>query len=348
MQSGSCGSGDVRVVVTDVQRFSVHDGPGIRTLVFFKGCPLRCRWCHNPETQRAEPEIRFQPARCIGCGACTRNCVHGAHVFIPHAEFAESAEFSGRGSGEAEPPPVEPGTCEPANLRTSPGGVIRHRFDRSKCIACGACAAACPSGALERVGEERSVADLVAAALRDAPFYGRDGGITISGGEPLAQPDALFALLAAAREAGLSTCVETCGAFDPASAPRLVALADTVLFDLKDTDAARLRENTGADLDAILRTLRALDAAGANLALRCVLVPGVNLRESHARGVADVFRSLAHARSVELLPYHAFGAGKAESIGRSQRLFETPDPAAVDAFAHVLRDAGVPVKAPAT
>lgn len=295
-----------RAVVTDVQRFSVHDGPGIRTLVFFKGCPLRCRWCHNPETQRPEPEIRFQPARCIGCGACEKVCPRGAQ-------------------------------------RRGPG---RDAFDRTRCVACGACAAACPSGALERVGEERNVADLVAVALRDAPFYGRDGGLTVSGGEPLAQPDALFALLAAAREAGLTTCVETCGAFDPALAPRLAALADTVLFDLKDTDAARLRENTGADLDAILRTLRALDAAGAILALRCILVPGVNLRESHARGVADVFRSLSRARFVELLPYHAFGAGKAESLGRSQHTFETPSPADLAAFAAVLRDAGVPVKAP--
>ena len=295
-----------RAVVTDVQRFSVHDGPGIRTLVFFKGCPLRCRWCHNPETQRPAPEIRFWPARCIGCGACEKACPRGAQR---------------RGLG-------------------------RDAFDRAKCVACGACAATCPSGALERVGEERSVADLVALALRDAPFYGRDGGLTVSGGEPLAQPDALFALLAAAREAGLTACVETCGAFDPALAPRLAALADTVLFDLKDTDAARLRENTGADLDAILRTLRALDAAGANLALRCVLVPGVNLRESHARGVADVFRSLSRARFVELLPYHALGSGKAESLGRTQHTFETPSPADLDAFARVLRDAGVPVKAP--
>ena len=295
-----------RAVVTDVQRFSVHDGPGIRTLVFFKGCPLRCRWCHNPETQRPAPEIRFQPARCIGCGACERACPRGAQ-------------------------------------RRGPG---RDAFDRSLCVACGACAAACPSGALERVGEERSVADLVAVALRDAPFYGLDGGLAVSGGEPLAQPDALFALLAAAREAGLSTCVETCGAFDPALAPRLAALADTILFDLKDTDAARLRENTGADLDAILRTLRALDAAGANLALRCVLVPGVNLCPSHARGIAEIFRSLAHARSVELLPYHALGTGKAESLGHTQRTFPIPSPADLAAFAAVLRDAAVPVKAP--
>ena len=291
--------------VTDVQRFSAHDGPGIRTVVFLKGCPLRCAWCHNPETQRAEPEIRFVAARCIGCGACAATCPHGAH------------------------------RCSPERV-----------FDRSKCIACGACAATCPAGALERVGEERSVAELLGLVRRDAPFYGREGGLTLSGGEPMAQPEGALALLAAAREAGIGTCVETCGAFDPAFAPRLASLADTVLFDLKDTDAARLRENTGADLDAILRTLRALDAAGANLALRCVLVPGVNLRESHARGVADVFRSLSRALFVEILPYHALGVGKAESLGRSQCAFPIPSPADLAAFARVLRDAGVPVKAP--
>ena len=304
-------------IVTDVQRFSVHDGPGIRTIVFFKGCPLRCRWCHNPETQRAEPEIRFQPARCIGCGTCTQSCKRGAHVFVSHAESAENAELRGG---------------------------LGHLFDRSCCVACGSCAAACPAGALERVGEERSIADLVAIALRDAPFYGRDGGITVSGGEPLAQPDALFALLVAAREAGITTCVETCGAFDPTLAPRLAALADTILFDLKDTDEARLRVNTGADLDAILRTLRALDAAGANLALRCVLIPGVNLCDAHAHGIVDIFRTLVHARSVELLPYHALGAGKAESLGREQRVYPVPTVADLDAFADVLRANSVPLR----
>ena len=292
-----------RAIVTDVQRFSVHDGPGIRTVVFLKGCPLRCRWCHNPETQRAAPEIRFQPARCIGCGACEKACPRGARR----------------------------------------RGGWRDAFDRARCVACGACAAACPTGALERVGEKKSVGELVALALRDAPFYGRDGGLTVSGGEPLAQPDALFALLVAAREAGMTTCVETCGAFDAALAPRLAALADTVLFDLKDTDAARLRANTGADLGAILATLRALDAAGANLALRCVLVPGVNLCEAHARGVAEVFRALSRARYAELLPYHALGAGKAESLGRAQRVYETPAPAALAAFAAILRESDVPV-----
>ena len=253
--------------VTDVQQFSVHDGPGIRTVVFLKGCPLRCAWCHNPETQRAAPEIRRVPS---------------------------------------------PG---------SPGGVRE-----------------------ELVGRDVPVAELFDLVRRDAPFYGREGGLTLSGGEPMAQPEGSLALLAAAREAGIGTCIETCGAFDPVLAPRLAALADLVFFDLKDAEAVRLRENTGADLAAILRTLRALDDAGAGLALRCVLVPGVNLLESHARAVADVFRSLRHARCVELLPYHPWGVDKAVQTGRTQRVFETPKVAAVDAFASVLRDAGVPVK----
>ncbi|MBQ6102835.1 MAG: radical SAM protein, partial [Kiritimatiellae bacterium] len=250
-----------------MQQFSVHDGPGIRTVAFLKGCPLRCAWCHNPETQRAAPEIRRVPS---------------------------------------------PG---------SPGGVRE-----------------------ELVGRDVPVAELLDLVRRDAPFYGREGGLTLSGGEPMAQPEGALALLAAAREAGIGTCVETSGAFDPALAPCLAALADLVFFDLKDTDEARFRENTGGDLAAVLRTLRALDDAGADLALRCVLVPGVNLLKSHARAVADVFRSLRYARCVELLPYHLWGVDKAVQTGRTQRVFETPDPAAVDAFARVLRDAGVPVK----
>ena len=258
---------DRTIRVTDVQQFSVHDGPGIRTVVFLKGCPLCCAWCHNPETQRAAPEIRRVPS---------------------------------------------PG---------SPGGVRE-----------------------ELVGRDVPIAELLDLVRRDAPFYGREGGLTLSGGEPMVQPEGSLALLAAAREAGIGTCVETCGAFDPALVPRLAALADLVFFDLKDTDEARFRENTGGDLAAVLRTLRALDDAGADLALRCVLVPGVNLLESHARAVADVFRSLRHARCVELLPYHPWGVDKAVQTGRTQRVFETPDPAAVAAFVRVLREAGVPVK----
>ena len=289
--------------VADVQRFSMHDGPGLRTVVFLKGCPLRCRWCHNPETQSAKVEIRFVASRCIGCGACAAACPRAAQRCTPERSI-----------------------------------------DRARCIACGACAGACPAGALEIVGRDRAIDEILDEVRRDAAFYGRDGGLTLSGGEPMAQPDGALALLAAARSSGISTCVETCGAFAPTLAPRLAELADTILFDVKDSDTARLRDNTGADADAILATLRALDDAGAELALRCVLVPGVNLVAGHAKGVAELFRSLRHARFVELLPYHPWGVDKASQTGRVQHVYETPATGDIESFATILLGEGVSVK----
>jgi pyruvate formate lyase activating enzyme len=289
--------------VADVQRFSMHDGPGLRTVVFLKGCPLRCRWCHNPEMQSAGPEIRFVARRCIGCGLCATACPRAAQRCAPERSI-----------------------------------------DRSRCIACGACVGACPAGALEIVGRDRAIEDILDEVRRDAAFYGRDGGLTLSGGEPMAQPEGALALLVAARTSGISTCVETCGAFDPTLAPRLAELADTILFDVKDTDPARLRDNTGADADAILATLRALDGAGGELALRCVLVPGVNLVGSHAKGVANLFRSLRRARFVELLPYHPWGVDKASQTGRDQPVYETPAPGDIESFASILLNESIPVK----
>ena len=289
--------------VTDVQRFSMHDGPGLRTVVFLKGCPLHCRWCHNPESQSDKIEIRFVASRCIGCGACAAACPRAAQRCAPEREI-----------------------------------------DRSRCIACGTCAGACPAGALEIVGRDRAIGDILDEVRRDAAFYGRDGGLTLSGGEPMAQPEGALALLAAAKASGIPTCVETCGAFAPTLAPRLAELADMILFDVKDTDPARLRDNTGADADTILATLHALDVAGAKLALRCVLVPGVNLVESHAKGVANLFRSLRRARFVELLPYHPWGVDKASQTGRVQPVYETPAQGDMESFASILLDEGVPVK----
>ena len=294
---------DTVLRVSDIQRFSMHDGPGLRTVVFLKGCPLRCAWCHNPEMQSGRPEMRFVARRCIGCGACAAVCPNGAQQCAPE--------------------------------RT---------FDRRRCGVCGACAAACPAGALEFIGRDRTIEDILAEILRDTPFYGREGGVTLSGGEPMAQAEGALALLAAAKGVGLSTCVETCGAFDPDLAPRLAEFADTILFDMKDTDAARLRENTGADLGAILATLRALDCAGADLALRCVLVPGVNLDERHARKMAELSRSLRHVRFAELLPYHPWGVDKALQTGRTQHVYDSPDPGETEVFASVLLAEGVPVK----
>lgn len=196
--------------VFDIQRFCVHDGPGIRTTVFLKGSPLRCLWCHNPEGLSPHPELSFLADRCLACGACLSSCPQGAHELSPNAG---------------------------------------HRIARDRCRACGACAAVCPAGALEMVGQDMTVQQVLAEALRDRAFYrAAGGGITLSGGEPLLQPRFAAAVLQAAKAESLHTAIETCGAGGEEQWVGLLPYADRVLFDLKETEPQRHRQYTGAPL----------------------------------------------------------------------------------------------------
>lgn len=291
-------------VITDVQRFCMRDGPGVRTTVFFKGCPLRCKWCHNPETQSFHPQLMFTPTACLSCGACVAVCKNAAHRLTPAREV-----------------------------------------DFSRCAACGKCATVCPSGALTISGKRVTVAELMETVKKDAAFYGEDGGLTVSGGEPTAQPEALLALLEAAKNAGISTAIETCGVFPECLVGDLCRLTELFLFDVKDTDAGRLKENTGANRETVLTNLRAIDAAGGKTALRCIVIPDVNTDEPHRRNVTELYRSLSHCLYVELLPYHPYGNAKAERIGVAKpALYRTPEKEEILAFAESLRASGVRVK----
>ena len=205
------------------------------------------------------------------------------------------------------------------------------------------CTAACPSKALEEVSKPMSVDEILEKVLQDKVFYRRRGGLTVSGGEPTFQKG-VVELLSRTREAGVSTAVETCGAFAPSMVPQLAACTDLFLYDLKDTDAARLKENTGASLGAVLENLRALDALGAKTVLRCVLIPEVNLNDAHANKVAEVFASLKNCEYVELLPYHPYGLSKSAQLGREGVQYRQPEPEEVQSFAAALRKEAVPVK----
>ncbi|NLX04679.1 MAG: glycyl-radical enzyme activating protein [Phycisphaerae bacterium] len=261
--------------IFDIQRFSLHDGPGIRTTVFLKGCPLRCLWCHNPESQKREREISFIPDRCIGCGWCFEACPGAAHV-----------------------------------LRNG-----RHVLLREFCGGCGACAEGCYSGAIEVIGREMTVEDVLADVVRDRPFYDGGGGVTISGGEPMMQFEFTRALLRAAREAGVHTCLDTCGFAPTGSFMELLDGVDLFLYDLKDTDPERHLQTTGGPLEPILANLAAIDAAGGRIILRCPLIPDVNDDEGHLRGIADVANSLKNVIAVDLHPYHPFGRSKVARLG---------------------------------
>ena len=275
--------------VFDIQRFSIHDGPGIRTTVFLKGCPLRCLWCHNPEGLSLAPIISFVPEKCIGCGFCFRTCRQHAH-----------------------------------SLQDG-----RHLFHRELCRSCGECTKECYTQALELIGKEMTAAEVMAQVLRDLPFYETSGGgMTLSGGEPLHQPDFALELLKAAKTAGLHCCLETSG-FAAAEVLRNVCQwVDLFLFDIKETDAQRHREFTGVSNEMIFSNLRALHAAGAGIVLRLPIIPGLNARDDHFAGIAALVHELPKVKGVELMFYHPLGESKVQRFGLSdgkRARVETPN-----------------------
>ena len=268
-------------LVFDIEKFAIHDGPGIRTTVFLKGCPLHCQWCHNPESQRPQTEIFFTPEKCIGCGWCFRACPAGCHVMRDGC----------------------------------------HVFDRAACRHCGRCAEKCYAEALEKVGREMTTDEVLAEVMKDKMFYDNsNGGITLSGGEPLAQFAFTRELLRKAQTAGLHVCLETCGYAPWEHLRELVPLVDLFLFDVKAMDPERHREFTGQDNRLILENLRRLDAAGAAIVLRCPLVPGVNDDQAHLAGIAELANALSQVQEIHLEPYHPLGVGKSARLGREARL----------------------------
>jgi pyruvate formate lyase activating enzyme len=268
----------IKGLVFNVQRFSTHDGPGIRTTVFLKGCPLACRWCHNPEGMSSAPELLTHPSRCMECNACVDACPHG---------YAVPATI-GKG--------IIPGI--------------------PSCDACGDCVEACPTGAREIAGRELKIAELLETVSRDRVFYEESGGgVTFSGGEPLKQPAFVLAALAACREAGLHTAVDTCGLVETRDLLAAADLADLILFDLKSSDAERHRSATGVSNEKILANLRLLADGPTPIWLRVPLVPGVNDDDEELACMAHLASTLKAVRQVSVLPYHTLGRDKRERLG---------------------------------
>ena len=262
--------------VFNIQRFSIHDGPGIRTNVFLKGCPLNCLWCHNPEGLDSRPQVKYTPFKCIGCGDCVK-------------------------------------VCEPKGHSISEGV---HTLDFTKCIGCLECARICPAGAMESYGETKSVDEIIAEVMRDEAYYKTGGGgITLSGGEPLYQGDFAVEILRSAKEKGLHTAIETCGMVSADVIRAAAEYTDLFLYDYKITGEEKHREMTGASQAQILSNLSLIDSMGKDIILRCPIIPGINDNDLHYHGIAEQADKFKNIKEINIMPYHTLGNGKREKLG---------------------------------
>lgn len=295
-------------LVFNIQKYSVQDGPGIRTTVFLKGCPLCCEWCHNPESQSARSEVIFIESRCVACGECRRAC-----------PFAESV------GGDGPLPPKVPG-----------------------CTTCGECVDACPTDARQMVGKPMTVDEVMAEIEDDGVFYDESaGGVTFSGGEPLAQPAFLRELLEACRRRGIRTAIDTCGFACTDVLLEMARLTDLILFDLKLMDDAKHKEYTGVSNVPILANLKALDAVHNNIWVRVPLIPGINDDAENLEAVARFASTISGVQQVSVLPYHKIGVQKFRRLGLTFPLegLEPPSPEQVESAIARFRSFGMVAKA---
>jgi pyruvate formate lyase activating enzyme len=278
----------VEGTVFNIQRHAVHDGPGIRTLIFLKGCPLSCTWCSNPESQAYGPEVLFDQEECVGCGDCVAVCPTGA-------------------------------------LEQTEDGRIVYR--RELCVGCGKCAGECLYDARSLAGRLYTTEELLEEIRKDEAFYlTSGGGVTFSGGEPLAQPGFLGETLLACRETGIHTAIETTGSAAPERLEKIIPLVDLFLYDIKQLDSEKHRDMTSVSNGLILENLRRVVDSGASVWIRIPVVPGFNDSVEAITPILDHARQLGVSR-VHLLPYHAYGSNKYRLLDRP---YEMPGTRGVD------------------
>jgi len=273
-------------LITNIQGYSIHDGPGIRTVVFFKGCGLECRWCSNPECISPQPEVGFMKNLCTKCGKCSGTCPDGALVY-------EEGGFP--------------------------------RINHELCTGCGACSSVCSYKALVLYGQPMNADEIYGAVSGDKMFYeASGGGVTFSGGEALLQPQLVCDVFEKCRQAGIHTCIETSGYVTTSNLKQVIPYTDYILYDLKLQDSGLHQQYTGQPNKLILDNARVVAESGIEALFRMPLIPGINDDKQNIKETADFLHGLGNKFSrIELMPYHRLGQGKYASLGKS---YPMPNP----------------------
>ena len=294
-------------VIFDIKKYAIHDGPGIRTTVFFKGCPLACRWCHNPEGITVASQRIYRQERCVSCGECIQVC--------PQKVITRTAD-----------------------------GIIR---DPAGCNLCQTCAEHCPSEAVEFVGQKVTVAEVMQQIEKDTVFYDQSGGgVTLSGGEPLMQPDFLMELLEACSDLDLHRTVDTTGYADAALLLQVARRTDLFLYDLKIMDATKHRDFTGVPNQLILDNLKILSENKARIQVRIPIIPGINSDADNIHRTADFVAPLPGVEHVSILPFHNSARGKYRRLGMEcmSADMQSPSNEHLNRIAGWLQQSGLQVK----
>jgi len=296
-------------MIFDLKHYAVHDGPGIRVTVFFKGCPLHCLWCHNPESISPGKELMLMPNRCARCGDCVKACNYGA--------------LSQKADGEVV-------------------------ADRNKCTLCGDCLKACAREAIQIVGWETTIPEILAEIEKDRAFFDQSGGgVTLTGGEPLLQPEFTEALIVELKERGLHVALDTSGYAPEDTFLRIAGKSDLVLFDLKLMDEEKHKKFTGVSNRLILHNLQVLDSkTEVPVWARFPLIPGVNDGERNLEEMADFLVSLKNVKLINILPYHKGGVEKFRRLGRETefQVFEPPTEENIDRVIKFFQEKGFQAK----
>lgn len=257
-------------IIFDIQRFALHDGPGIRTVIFLKGCPLKCKWCSNPESMKLQPQLAFAADKCIDTKNCFDVCSEGVFSDV----------------------------------------LKKQKVDYSKCTICGKCIEDCPSGALKIYGFETGSDEIIEEVIKDKEYYKNSGGgLTLSGGEPLFQFDFAYEILKKAKKEGIHTAIETTGYTSSEKIKKIMPVTDLFLYDYKLTDNSEHCFYTGVSNKTIIENLKLILLAGGKVILRCIIIPGINDTNEHFKAIANLSQH-KNVKKVDIMPYHEYGKHK--------------------------------------